>query len=205
MSARNVLKIDAPESYYHVYARGVEKRTIFLDPEDHLHFLSLLARYLSTRPVLDTNRMPYPHLYGQLELLAFCLMPNHFHLLLYQVNEKAMKTFMQGVMTSYSRYFNKKYNRNGALFESRYRASMILDEAYLEHISRYIHLNPKNWQAFPYSSLPYYLGEAHDEWIQPDKITEIFADPKEYLDFLKDYQAHKAMLDEIKHDLADTY
>ena len=71
-------------------------------------------------------------------------MPNHIHLLVYQHQPQAMAQFMRSVLTSYSRYFNKRYKRSGSLFESRYKASLISDDAYLEHISRYIHLNPGN-------------------------------------------------------------
>jgi hypothetical protein len=110
---------------------------------------------------------------------------------------------MRSLLTSYSMYFNKKYKRSGPLFESRYKASLISDGAYLEHITRYIHLNPRDWADYDYSSLPYYLQRISDNWIHPDRIMEQFASPQEYFEFMQDYVQHKEMLDILKLELAD--
>ncbi len=203
MPSRNVIKQDVAGRYYHIYARGVDKRQIFSVPKDYTVFLSLLKRYLSKEPAKDRDGIIYPHLHGKLEILSYCLMPNHFHLFIYQDEVKAMQKLMRGVMTSYSKYFNKRYNRRGPLFESRYKAVLVSNQSYLEHISRYIHLNPKDWQNYPYSSLPYLLGELSAEWIVSGKVSDLFSSKKEYINFLKDYQGHKRMLGEIKSDLAD--
>lgn len=204
MPRRNVLKIDVPESYHHVYARGNNRLKIFRDKQDYAVLLNLFKRYLSSKPQQIPEGYIYPTLAGRVELLCFCLMPNHFHLLVYQRNEKAMETLMRSVMTSYSRYFNKKYKRTGTLFESRYRASLISQQSYLEHITRYIHLNPVGWQEYPYSSLPFYLGKQQADWVMPQRILDIFGTKQEYVTFLKDYEDNKRMLDEIKHELANT-
>jgi putative transposase len=203
MPSRNVTKIDIADSFYHVYARGHSHREIFLDTEDYGTFLNLFKRYLSRKPQHNHLGVPYPHLVDQVELLCFCLMPNHFHLLLYQQPAGSMTALMRGVMTSYSRYFNKKYRCSGALFESRYKAALIMDQSYLEHISRYIHLNPENWQTFPYSSIEYYLGKRRAEWLRPNRILELFKDVAEYRQFVGDYEDHKKSLDAINRDLAD--
>ena len=150
MPSRNVLKIDIADSYYHVYARGASRQEIFLESADYYMFLSLFRRYLSAEDVKDSAGMSYAKLYDDIQLLSYCLMPNHFHLLLYQVNEGAMQRLMRGVMTAYSRYFNKKYDRSRGLFETRYKASRISSDTYLMHITRYIHLNPKEWREYPY-------------------------------------------------------
>ena len=115
-----------------------------------------------------------------------------------------MQKLMRGVMTSYSRYFNKKYERSGPLFETRYKASHIYNQSYLEHITRYIHLNPKDWKDYKYSSLGFYLNRQSAAWLQPDKILGMFKDAEEYFVFVSDYEAHKRMLEEIKHDLAES-
>ncbi len=129
-------------------------------------------------------------------------MPNHVHLLIYQRQQKAMAEFMRSLLTSYSMYFNKKYKRSGPLFESRYKASMILDDSYLQHITRYIHLNPRQWRDYEYSSLPYYLHQVTDEWIEPKRILELFSSPEEYLAFMEDYEENKEMMGILKHELA---
>lgn len=205
MPSRNVLKVDIPQSYYHVYARGTSRSEIFLDPEDYATLLNLFKRYLSEKQQHDKIGVPYPHLFQKLELLCFCLMPNHFHLLVYQEDPGAMQQLMRGVMTSYSRYFNKKYGRSGPLFETRYKASLIHDQKYLEHITRYIHLNPRDWRDYRYSSLMFYLGQQEADWLMPGRILCQFKDAKEYLEFVEDYEASKRILDLIKHELADGY
>lgn len=203
MPRRNVIKQDVADSFQHVYARGHSKHKIFVDEEDYIAFLKLLQRYLSAEEAQNVNGVSYPNFYNKVELLAYCLMPNHFHFLIYQHQPKAMAGFMQSVLTSYSRYFNKKYKRSGSLFESRYKASMISDESYLEHISRYIHLNPRQWRNYDYSSLPYYLQRDEVSWIRPERIIDIFETPEDYLEFMEDYVEQKKLMDILKQELAN--
>jgi len=204
MPSKNSIKQYAAESYYHIYNRGVAKQIIFAETDDYVVFLSLLKRYLSLTPLTDKQGRKYPNYSKDIELLAFCLMPNHFHLLIYQGDDsKAMEALMRSVITSYSGYFNRKYKRVGHLFQGAYKASRIDDEAYLQHISRYIHLNPKDWQAYEWSSLPYYLDQKQADWLLPAKILDIF-EGESYKDFVADYEDYKNELDAIKHQLADS-
>ncbi len=204
MPSRNVTKYDVEHSFYHIYARGTNKQPIFLVAHDYAYFVNLFARYLSKAPAIKRQKEPYPHYYNQLELLAYCLMQNHFHLLVYQVDLGAMSAFMKSLMTSYSLYFNRKYRRTGSLFESRYKAAMIDADNYLQHISRYIHLNPRFWKRFPYSSLQLYIRGNEPEWLMSEKVLGLFESRHSYLEFVEDYEAHKQMLAEIKHELADS-
>jgi putative transposase len=203
VASRNSRKIYLQNTHYHLYNRGVNKRSLFLDDEDYLVFLNLFKRYLSRKPEVDYKNREYPWLYNDIELLAFCLMPNHFHLLVYQLEEDAIKRLVKNVCGTYTIYFNKKYRRIGPLFQDRFKASMILDEEYLYHISRYIHLNPKNYLEWPYSSMHFYTGQKKAEWLQPHRILELFKDPEDYLLFVKDYEDQKQILDEIKTSLAN--
>lgn len=204
MPSRNILKVDLPKAYYHVYARGSSKQQVFISEDDYAVFLNLLKRYLSPEVQHDSSGREYPHLRGKLELLAYCLMPNHFHLFVYQHGAGAMSALLRGVLTSYSRYFNIKYGRSGPVWESRYKASMILRDDYLQHISRYIHLNPRNWQSYSFSSIHSYNGERKEEWLQPERVLAQFDnDVKAYMDFVADYEDYKAVLDELKHELAE--
>ncbi len=206
MPVRNVNKPNVPEAYYHVYARGASKQKIFCDSADYQFFLNLFDRYLSEEQKVDAVGVPYPHLYGTIEVLAFCLMQNHFHLLFYQIDGHAMERLMRSLMTSYSRYFNRKYKRSGPVFETRYKASHIGEYGYLMHISRYIHLNPSRWRGYRNSSLSAYLGKHTQlEWLQPQRITQLFEnDSGRYLTFLEDYEETQRMRDELKHLLADS-
>jgi len=203
MPGRNIIKHDIADSYQHVYARGHSKHKIFIDEQDYIVFLNLLDRYLSPEEVKDPYGVPYPNFFNKVELLAYCLMPNHIHLLVYVRQPGAMGKCMRSIMTSYSRYFNKKYSRSGSLFESRYKASMISDRAYLEHITRYIHLNPKHWRHYEYSSLPYYLQQDSVSWLNPKRVLEMFSGPVEYLEFVSNYAEQKKLREILKQELAN--
>lgn len=204
MPSRNIIKVNTPDSYYHVYARGINKQKLFLEANDYRYFLSIFERYLSKKRAVDKVGVAYPHYYGKVELLAYCLMQNHFHLLLYQVEAGAMEKLMRSIMTSYSRYFNLKYKRTGSLYESRYKAALIDKDNYLQHISRYIHLNPRTWKTYRYSSLVHYSQGSELEWFTPTKVLELFSDKEDYMQFVADYEEHKEILDELKYQLADS-
>lgn len=203
MPSRNVIKLDVADAYYHVYARGASKQPIFLEHTDYAYFLSLLERYLSKNQKISKTGVLYPHFHELLHLLSFCLMGNHFHLLIYQKDQGVMTRFMKSLMTSYGRYFNLKYKRSGSLYESTYKASRVDSNNYLEHISRYIHLNPRYWRNYQYSSVGYYINAPPPEWLSTQPILELFAGTNEYKEFLADYQEHKEMLDEVKRQLAN--
>ncbi len=203
MPTRNVVKIYASNSYYHIYTRGVNKQDIFKDGADMAYFLSLLKRYLSPEQQNRKKHAPYKSFHGQLVLSAYCLMDNHIHLLIYQAHdETVMVQFMRRVMTSYSIYFNHKYSRVGPLFQSRYLASRISDDSYLHHISRYIHKNPSHWKHYAFSSLRYYLGLAASDWIHPSPIMELFDyDTSKYLAFmLDDNDNHDGTAELLAHE-----
>jgi len=203
MPRKNSIKEYAEDTYYHVYNRGVNKRRIFLDDEDYTVFLSLLKRYLSPAKEPDKYGRDYPSYHGLIELNAYCLMPNHFHLLVYQKDDLGgMQSLMRSVATSYSGYFNKKYKRVGTLFEGRYKASRITSDPYLLHISRYIHMNPKEYWAWPYSSWPYYTAGWSADWVQQHRIFELF-EGGDYAKFVGEYVDTKEERDQIKRQMAD--
>lgn len=200
MPSRNRRKTFIPDSYYHAYNRGVEKRTIFLDDADYAVYLHLIKRYLGDQPEKDLKGREYPNYHGAVEVVVFCLMPNHYHFLLYVHDETVVSRVWQAINGSYVMYFNKKYKRVGPLFQDRFKAKYVFEESYLQHISRYIHLNPKQWRAWKFSSLPYYLAERTASWCYPDRLNDLSA--KRYLEFLEDYEDYKAMLDDVKARIA---
>lgn len=203
MPGRNIDKTYLEDSFYHVYGRGHSKGVIYRDDEDYAVFLNLFKRYLSNEPVRDKKGREYPWLSNDIELLAFCLMPNHFHALIYQHKPHAITDLFKPLVTTYAMYFNKKYKLKGPVFQSRFKASLVTSDEYLLHISRYLHLNPKNYRAWPFSSLPYYLGRKTSEWCDPSRILSLFDNVKDYERFVGDYEDHKKMLDEIKSELAN--
>lgn len=205
MPAKNVVKQLSSHTYYHIYNRGVARQSIFLGQADKRYFLSLLDRHLNPHSTITDNmKRPYNKFDNSLELLCFCLMSNHFHMLVYlEEDVKSLSEFMRSIGTAYTMYFNLKYKRVGPLFQGTYKAASILEDTYLLHISRYIHLNPREYKTYKYSSLPDYLGITQLPWLHPNKILDLF-DGSDYLDFVEDYEEHKQMLDDVKKQLADT-
>ena len=157
MPNKNTVKFYDIDAYYHVYNRGVEKRKIFIDDEDYSVFLNLFKRYLDDKPSVDEKGREYDLLMEDVELTAFCLMPNHFHLLLYQLESDGITKLLRAVCSTYTTYFNKKYDRVGPLFQGIFKASRICDESYLLHVVDYIHLNPTEFMSWKWSSLSYWL------------------------------------------------
>jgi len=203
MPSRNVTKERAPDSYYHVYARGNNKQTIFIIDDDYEYFLELFRRYLSKDLVISKSGTLYPNFLNRIELLSYCLMPTHFHLLIYQFETMDMEKFMRSFMTSYSRYFNLKHKRTGSVFENRYRAIKIDQDEYLQHITRYIHLNPETWKTYKYSSWKYYRDGDEPDWLKNTKTLELFDSRGAYIDFVADYKETRDDLKKMKHELDD--
>ena len=137
------------DEFYHVYNRGVEKRVIFHDKYDQQRFVELLFlmnshRSIDLRSIHHEVSSTYDFERGKslVAIGAYCLMPNHFHLLVTPLVENGVSIFMAKVGTSYSMYFNKKYERNGALFQGKFKAQWANTDAYLKYLFAYIHLNP---------------------------------------------------------------
>lgn len=140
----------APGEYYHVYNRGTEKRLIFVNDTDRIRFLSLLYLCNNKSP---TRRSDYlnksfeqlleiPREQTLVDIGAYCLMPNHFHLLLHEHTKDGISILMQKLSTAYTMYFNKRYKRNGSLFQGRFHAEHSSNDNYLKYLFAYIHLNP---------------------------------------------------------------
>ena len=135
------------EEFYHLYSRGVDKRPIFLDDSDKKRFVRLLFICNGIKPVMyrETSKLPFKNIDTGQKLVAigaYCLMPNHFHLLIKEITEGGVVKFMSKLLTAYSTYFNKKHERIGALFGSEFKSSHLDSNEYLKYIFSYIHLNP---------------------------------------------------------------
>jgi putative transposase len=201
MPGKYAIKTYVENGYYHIFNRGVDKRTIFQDREDYTRFLYFLKIYLSSTdllhrefPLLRTNIVSN-NLHGKVELLAFCLMPNHFHLLVNQKEKDGITKFMRPLMNAYTKYFNSRHERVGHLFQGVYKAILVDTDEYLLHLSRYIHLNPLDRGAtvdeYEWSSYPYYLDKKESDWLNPKQITDYFSKTKltnSYKSFVEDYK-----------------
>lgn len=212
MPSRNRLKPYAPNSYYHIYNRGVEKRTVFQDEQDYNVFLSYLKTYLSPKdeekllstihnPNLDIltrkqaqKQLRLNNFALEIKLHAYCLMPNHFHLLIFQQHENSIKQFMNSIITRYVMYFNRKNSRVGALFQDVYKAVLVTSDSQLIYLTRYIHRNPQpilstnqTLSNYPYSSYSNYLGDKNISWVNPNPIlSEYLSNPRSnYQEFVE--------------------
>ncbi|MDA2922084.1 transposase, partial [Patescibacteria group bacterium AH-259-L07] len=145
--------------FYHVYNRGVEKRDIFMNEKDYIRFIHDLFEFNNTEYAhkflentkIGSSTPEYSPEYCLVNMICFCLMPNHYHLILEQLIDSGIPRFMHKLSTGYTNSFNLKYDRVGSLFQGRYKAIHIDKENYLLHLSRYIHLNPielieRNWK-----------------------------------------------------------
>ncbi len=208
MASKNALKSYAEDGYYHIYNRGVEKRLIFQDKQDYTVFLSYLRSYLLPKdeanlmcqlsnPLISYKEkdnllklLRLNNFYNEIMLLAYCLMPNHFHLLIKQKSSKSIDKFMNSLGVRYTIYFNRKYKRVGALCQDVYKAVLVENDPQLLYLSSYIHNNPvkdfpqsklalqaeglRAYFAQP-SSLPEYLGQRNTEWVHQKEILAYFS------------------------------
>lgn len=193
----------AVDEIYHVYNRGVEKRAMFMDSGDYERMMLLLYLCNSKTPVNIRDYLARGFTYSSLWSLdidkpivaigAWCLMPNHFHLLLHEIKEGGISQFMLKITTAYSMYFNRKMERTGSLVQGPFKSEHVTDDRYLQYLFSYIHLNPvklipgeSSWkengirnlrgaqtylEKFKYSSLPDYMhpnSRIESKLIQPD-------------------------------------
>lgn len=200
MPTKHIVKVYAANHYYHVFNRGWNLSKIFTDEKDFLFFEHLLARHLGTEVVANATSKPYKNYLDVVQLNAYCLMGNHFHLLLYQTTESGVRELMTSILTAYTMYFNRRHGRRGPLFESTFKAVIILDDAQLMHITRYIHLNHNKFTSWSHSSYKDYMVNTR-EWIKPNPILELFGNTIAYETFVNDYADLQRERDDIKHEL----
>lgn len=143
----------APGEYYHIYNRGVDKRTTFEKNNDYERFVNLLfacngSNNLNLR---DDTSIPRGLTFGMFEfdrgeplvaIGAYCLMPNHFHLILKEIRDSGISKFMQKLSTAYTMYFNQKNERGGSLFQGTFKSEWVDTDTYLKYLFSYTHLNP---------------------------------------------------------------
>lgn len=210
MPSKNAVKEYEAGGYYHIYNRGVEKRQIYMDEIDYSVFISYLSMYLSPlqdlqgsslQEKISPSKVPKNY-FGEIKLLAYCLMPNHFHLMVKQESDRGIDHFMRSVSTKYVRYFNSKYKRVGPLFQGIYKAVRVESEYQFVYLSKYIHRNPLDLIAckddpcrleeYGYSSYGNYLNKYWQGWLNTEEILGLFGSVnkqisyKNYREFVED-------------------
>ncbi|MDB5188755.1 MAG: transposase [Candidatus Nomurabacteria bacterium] len=146
--------------YYHIYNRGVNKQLLFHDRADYVRFLFLIIYFQSPKRFYNISRYVFSYLKRMafaiepkdiqeimhdryIELVSFCIMPNHFHILLKEIHKGGTATYMHRVLNGYAKYYNKKYGTSGHLFQGTYQAVLISNNTQLLYLSAYIHRNPR--------------------------------------------------------------
>ncbi len=199
---------------YHVFNRGVNKGDIFFSQKDYERFLSAARHYLTKNSKFsyekDTNSNdPVSlELKPKVEILAYCLMPNHFHFLIKQLKEDGITSYMRRFMNSYSHYVNVKNKRVGPLFQGRFKGVLIDSDEQLLHVSRYIHLNPlvsslvADLNDYPWSSYKAYIEKnTNEDLSKPNIILSNFKTTEDYKKFVSDQEDYARSLELIKHVL----
>ncbi|MCL5784901.1 MAG: transposase [Patescibacteria group bacterium] len=203
------------EYFYHIYNRGSEKRTIFESRRDYQRFLKTLKYYQLEGPKPRFSRFPSP-LVKELDeskkivkIVAYCLMPNHFHILLTPTKDGCITEFMSKVSNSYTKYYNTKYGRVGPLLQGEFKAVIMESDEQMIHVSRYIHLNPlasgiiKGLDQYRWSSYPEYTGNTHVDFCFKEQILQNFKNSQNYQQFVLDQASYAQELEMIKHQLID--
>lgn len=211
--------------FYHIINRSVALIPIFRDQRDFNRFLYVINYYHFQDTPLPFSKIKklsvikqkkiFDNLEKQkkllVEVICFCLMPNHFHFLLKQVRKDGISIFLKNIQDSYGKYYNIKYKRIGPLFQNRFKAILVENENQLLHLSRYIHLNPysslvvkkkEDLLQYPWSSFPQYLGETGG-FCRPEVVLGQFRSPQRYRDFVFDQADYQRELEKIKHLLLE--
>lgn len=206
--------------YYHVFNRGVALQPTFNEKRDFERFILCLSYYKYKAPPFKLSRLlqlkndERMATLSKLEItnnkvvdiLAYCLMPNHFHLLLKQITDDGISTFLRLITNSYTKYVNVKAERVGPLFQGAFKAVHIESDEQLLHVSRYIHLNPlvsyvvkdAHFLAYPWSSLREY-SNGNSELVDLNEVLEHFKNTADYVQFVLDQAEYGKELEKIKH------
>lgn len=203
--------------YYHIFNRGSEKRDIFSQTRDFKRFAQTFYYYQFTGPKISFSKFAKsdlnsfkPHNDKKLvEIICYCLMPNHFHFLVKQLKDNGISIFLSQLSNSYTKYFNTKYNRVGPLLQGAFKAVLIENDEQLLHVSRYIHLNPvvsgivKNLDEYLWSSYKEYTQSTVDKICFKEEILNFFPSQEKYKEFMEDQIEYGEILESIRHQLLD--
>lgn len=205
---------------YHVFNRSIARLPIFIEKNDYERVMDLVNYYRFSRPPLRFShykrlsieqKVEFEKLFminenSMLDILAYCIMPNHFHFLLKPKKDNAVSDFMRNLQNSYSKYFNTKRERTGSLFQFMFKAVRMETDQQLLHVSRYIHLNPvtaylreiKDLEAYEWSSFKDYVFNT-SSFINKEMVLGSFKSKQKYRKFVFDQAEYQRELGKIKH------
>ncbi len=201
------------DEYYHIFNRGVARMPIYNNAFDYRHFLNTVIYYRNDGPkprfsFFRNQPLPLDKNRKIVDIVCYCLMPNHFHFMLRQKRENGITEFVSKVSNSYTKYFNVKNKRVGPLLQGEFKSVHVESNEQLLHLSRYIHLNPligyvvKELDLYRWSSYHEYLG-LKEGICSKDEVIGQFKSTKDYERFVLDQVDYARRLDFIKHELLD--
>lgn len=197
--------------FYHIYNRGVDKRRVFQREGEYIRFIKTIHNLLSRGTAQETITTKADDAFRtKIHIASYCLMPNHYHFLIQQLEENAISEFMHRLNTSYTKYFNINHKRTGRLFEYTFKAVQIDTDEQLIHVSRYIHLNPllgklvKNLSSYRWSSYPDFIGQRNGKICRKEEILQFFEkDFEKYKKFVLDHADYAEKLKTAEKLLLD--
>lgn len=206
--------------FYHIYNRGTARQPTFLNRKDYVRFYLTISYYrFSNPPVRLSHLLKQPKETRNsllvdlentgkklVELISFVFIPNHFHFLLRQVKEDGISRFVSKTINSYTRFFNTKYDRDGALFKGAFQAVHVDNEDQLIHLNRYIHINPttsfvireSELFSYPWSSLPDFL-KGSSTLVDVEPVLSHSSSINAYKKFILDQLDYAKKLKEIEN------
>ena len=199
--------------FYHIYNRGTDKRKIFLNPKDYDRFIALLYLCNSTDSVHISlqgrslkDLLSIKQSKKLVDIGAYCLMPNHFHILLREREKNGISSFMHKLSTGYTMYFNKKNNRSGNLFQGVFKATHVNTDRYLKYLFSYIHLNPikliqSDWEKSGIKDaksaeqfLQSYKYSSYDEYTNLNRLQKVILEKEAFPDYFENKESFQTML-----------
>lgn len=210
------------DEIYHVVNRGIASQPIFFNKKDYERKIATISYYQHASPPLRYSffiRLPKDRRLEIIEkfkkkgdilveIIAYCLMPNHLHLLLKQKSNNGISSFMSNISNSYTRYLNVKNKRFGPIYQGKFKAVRIETDEQLLHVQRYIHLNPysshvvrdiEELEKYPYFSLSEYLDKSYLDLCNKELVLGFFKNKKAYKKFIYNQADYQRKLDDIKH------
>ncbi|MBI2074417.1 MAG: transposase [Candidatus Levybacteria bacterium] len=208
------------DEVYHIFNRGINRQPTFTTLREYQRALLSIEFYRISSPPIRLSKFLQVDKERQaqiadimakseklVQIICFCLMPNHFHFLLKQKKENGISKFIANFQNSYTRYFNVRNNRDGSIFLDQFKAKRVETDEQLVHVSRYIHLNPytgyvvkslPKLEEYPWSSFPKYL-KREDNFTEPSLILDFFKNINEYKKFVFDQADYQKKLKEMEH------
>lgn len=168
--------------YYHLYNRGANRNIIFLNDDDYAAFLMRLKKSTILHETV---------------VIAYCLMPNHFHLLVRQETEERSGLAVQHACNGYAQLYNRRHQHSGTLFQGRFQRILVDNDEYLRHLCRYIHINPVKDgfaiqpELWPYSNYQEWIGQRHGSLIDHEFVRSLFGSPAAYREFVAAWSQRK--------------